>query len=420
MLLWLRFYTSVGGILRPRPLLPLSVFILVHCVFAAYCFGELVPDVSNNEIKIYDSRRILRFIPSSENSIGIDIERSYYYATKLHDGDLGYHFNAQDVKQWKMTANTLAAVFLYHHYRNVTLENEKKCACHDPSSLNVDNALLPNESADFLIPHSVAQRIHQCMDKLQIYSSRKHAIFDKPLLITSNNSKSLLLGDDICNNQIEASHSIVDLTKKFTQQNNVAPKTDLTAILSKQDKERPVIDLTDALSQLKTTKATDHPPFVSDSRTLDIAHGAQDKNGAHSLLGADYVPSEENCRLYKVGSRYLTFTYEYNAYAACRRTPNDKKNNCVRLCLQNRLKSYLSQASEDGAVISSCLDPFGVLDFLCPDSFCRALYNQHVDCYKACQCHDEFIGYPWFWFMCEMPFPGAFVEGTIGAFNQCN
>jgi hypothetical protein len=139
------------------------------------------------------------------------------------------------------------------------------------------------------------------------------------------------------------------------------------------------------------------------------------------LYDTNYEPSTNNCEVYQNGlaSRFLTWTYRHNATCACENTPNDPKNNCIRKCLQVKMNAFLRGLNRSGAVIGSCIDPFGLLNFACPEPYCRSLYNHHVDCYRECCCDNDFIGYPAFWFMCEAPYPCFFVSWTIGQFNSC-
>jgi len=135
-----------------------------------------------------------------------------------------------------------------------------------------------------------------------------------------------------------------------------------------------------------------------------------------------YGPSSSNCRAYQSGkaTRFLTWTYRHNATCACENTPDDAKNNCVRKCLQVKMVAFLDRMDRLGAVIGTCLDPIGLLNFACPEPFCSDLYDHHVECYEECCCDNDFIGYPAFWFMCEAPYPCFFVAWTINQFNACN
>jgi outer membrane protein OmpA-like peptidoglycan-associated protein len=145
------------------------------------------------------------------------------------------------------------------------------------------------------------------------------------------------------------------------------------------------------------------------------------KTECEPVYDASYGPSSTNCGIYDspLTRTWLTWTYRHNATCACEDTPDNPKNNCVRKCLQVKLRSFLSGLSRGGAVIGTCIDPFGLLDPLCPEPFCRDIYDQHVDCFKECCCSAPFINYPTFWTMCESPFPCSFVGATIDWFNKC-
>jgi outer membrane protein OmpA-like peptidoglycan-associated protein len=134
-----------------------------------------------------------------------------------------------------------------------------------------------------------------------------------------------------------------------------------------------------------------------------------------------FTPSTGNCSIYSspLAKRWLTFTYRHNAQCACENTPNNPKNNCVRKCLQEKMRSFLSSLDRGGAVIGSCIDPFGLLDFVCPEPLCSDLHDHHIECYRECCCNDQFINYPTFLTMCEAPFPCSFVSTSIDWFNRC-
>lgn len=151
----------------------------------------------------------------------------------------------------------------------------------------------------------------------------------------------------------------------------------------------------------------------------------KDKNKKADCLPAydtSYAPNSGNCAPYQgtMAKSFLTWTYRHNAMCACMNTPNDPKNNCIRKCLQVKMNAFLASLSRLGAVIGTCIDPIGILDFSCPEPYCRDLYDQHVECYKACCCENDFIGYPCFWFMCEAPYPCFFVAYTIRKTNACD
>lgn len=134
-----------------------------------------------------------------------------------------------------------------------------------------------------------------------------------------------------------------------------------------------------------------------------------------------YWPTHTNCKAYNspLAKQWLTWTYRHNATCACENTPDDPKNNCVRKCLQAKMTGFLLHQSRSGGVIGTCIDPFGILDPVCPEPFCGDLYRHHVECYKECCCKRDFIAYPAFLTMCEFPFPCSFVGRTIKWFNSC-
>jgi flagellar motor protein MotB len=134
-----------------------------------------------------------------------------------------------------------------------------------------------------------------------------------------------------------------------------------------------------------------------------------------------FAPSTGNCAIYssRLAKNWLTFTYRHNAQCACENTPNNPKNNCVRKCLQEKMRQFLLGLNRSGAVIGSCIDPLGLLDFVCPEPWCSDLHDHHLECYRECCCNDEFINYPTFLTMCEAPFPCSFVSQSIDWFNEC-
>ena len=129
-----------------------------------------------------------------------------------------------------------------------------------------------------------------------------------------------------------------------------------------------------------------------------------------------YGPSPANCAPYQssLAQKWLTYTYRSNATCACQRTPDNPKNNCVRKCLQTKLSGLLSRLSSSGAA------PYSPgFSSLLPEPNCSSIYDDHVDCYKACCCTEPFINYPTFLTMCELPFTCSFVGTTIDWFNNC-
>ncbi|HKR05317.1 MAG TPA: DUF4157 domain-containing protein [Bacteroidia bacterium] len=147
---------------------------------------------------------------------------------------------------------------------------------------------------------------------------------------------------------------------------------------------------------------------------------SQQNHACELKYDSNYGPSSSNCSFYNSDSaeNWFTSTYRHNASCACENTPDNAKNNCVRKCLQEKGKALLSSLS-GGAVIGTCIDPFGALDVLCPEPFCDNIYQHHVECYKECCCNDPFISEPIFYTMCESPFPCSFVGEMIERFNSC-
>lgn len=136
---------------------------------------------------------------------------------------------------------------------------------------------------------------------------------------------------------------------------------------------------------------------------------------------AAFAPSSSNCAFYQspIARRFLTFTYRNNAACACENTPDDPKNNCVRACLQDELRSFLGFLNRSGAAIGACIDPLGILNPICPEPFCSQIHRQHVDCFRDCCCDAQFINFPVFATMCQVPFPCSFVGTSIEVFNAC-
>ncbi len=164
------------------------------------------------------------------------------------------------------------------------------------------------------------------------------------------------------------------------------------------------------------------PGNAPERRRSTDTHEFEQRRQCQPRYDTGYSPSPANCSLYNspFARRWLTYTYRHNAECACEETPNNPKNNCVRKCLQTKLSSFLSGLSSSGAVVGSCIDPFGILNPVCPEPYCSPIYDHHVDCYRECCCNDPFINYPTFLTMCEAPFfPCSFVGGTISWFNAC-
>ena len=127
-----------------------------------------------------------------------------------------------------------------------------------------------------------------------------------------------------------------------------------------------------------------------------------------------YAPSSKNCEIYQspLAETWFTFSYRHNATCACEKTPNEPHNNCVRKCLQVKMKAHLAYLSKSGAALPLTFP--GEADPMCHD-----MWEQHVECYKECGCPNGFINYPTFSTMCRMPFPCLFVGKSIDWFNSC-
>ncbi len=129
---------------------------------------------------------------------------------------------------------------------------------------------------------------------------------------------------------------------------------------------------------------------------------------------SDYGPSAEHCAIYQspLSERWFTYSYRNNAWCACQRTPDELHNNCVRRCLQEKMKAYLERESRSGRVLPTTFP-------LEADPLCHDMWEQHVECYQECECENEFINYPVFSIMCRTPFPCALVGTSIDWFNAC-
>ncbi|TFG90959.1 MAG: DUF4157 domain-containing protein [Candidatus Atribacteria bacterium] len=127
-----------------------------------------------------------------------------------------------------------------------------------------------------------------------------------------------------------------------------------------------------------------------------------------------YGPSTENCAIYQspLGRTWFTYSYRNNAECACLNTPDEPHNNCVRKCLQVKMRAHLARLSRAGAALPLTIP-------LEADPMCHDMWEQHVECYRECGCNNEFINYPTFSVMCRMPFPCFFVGGSISWFNAC-
>lgn len=129
---------------------------------------------------------------------------------------------------------------------------------------------------------------------------------------------------------------------------------------------------------------------------------------------ATYGPSSTHCAVYQspLARTWFTYSYRNNAECACLNTPNEPHNNCVRKCLQEKMRAHLAWLNRMGAALPWTFP--GEADPLCHD-----MWEQHVECYRECGCANEFINYPVFSVMCRSPFPCFVVGGSIEWFNAC-
>jgi len=195
------------------------------------------------------------------------------------------------------------------------------------------------------------------------------------------------------------------------------------------DRERIVVETVPA-TQYVTTNLTSEGRARNRSVAIQVlSPGLPERKRAEEIpercrprYETTFGPSNANCDQYRssLAKGFLSWTYRHNAICACENTPNDVPNNCVRKCLQVKLVSFLSGLNAGGAVQGTCLDTIGILDPLCPEPYCSDLYAHHEECYRECCCDREFIGYPAFLAMCEVPvFPCSLVGATIRWFNSC-
>jgi hypothetical protein len=128
----------------------------------------------------------------------------------------------------------------------------------------------------------------------------------------------------------------------------------------------------------------------------------------------NYGPSADHCEVYQssLAKRWLTYSYRNNAQCACLNTPDEPHNNCVRKCLQVKMRGHLAMESLKGRALPFTLP-------LEADPLCHDMWEQHVECYRECECNNGFINYPVFSIMCRAPFPCLFVGGSIAWFNSC-
>lgn len=161
--------------------------------------------------------------------------------------------------------------------------------------------------------------------------------------------------------------------------------------------EKSVLQAKESLGQMPVTQGQDVPPMSP----LPYDHS--------------YKPSPDNCSIYQssLAKTWFTFSYRHNAECACKNTLNEPHNNCVRKCLQVKMKAHLAALNKLGAALPLTLP--GEADPMCHD-----MWQQHVECYGECGCSNKFINYLTFSTMCRMPFPCFFVSGSIERFNSCS
>jgi hypothetical protein len=201
---------------------------------------------------------------------------------------------------------------------------------------------------------------------------------------------------------------------------------ELTHVLQQRQAVSPWLGMvsSDAAREAEAKSISDNIGFADSAQTslqigkLDGSSGSmlQRVPGTAPALPYDpgFGPSSDHCAIYQspLAETWFTFSYRHNARCACQQTPDEPHNNCVRKCLQVKMRSLLSSLDKSGAALPMTF-PFEA-DPMCPD-----MWRQHVQCYKECGCANSFINYPIFSTMCRMPFPCFFVQGSIDWFNSC-
>jgi len=126
----------------------------------------------------------------------------------------------------------------------------------------------------------------------------------------------------------------------------------------------------------------------------------------------DYGPSEAHCAAYSssLARDILGGVYTKNAHCSCLVTPDEPHNNCVRNCLQDKMWTMLANASANRAPGDPPMD----INFACP-----MIWRHHRECYHDCGCDSEFIGYPAFDAVCNIPLPCAVDSAAINLLNRC-
>jgi hypothetical protein len=118
-----------------------------------------------------------------------------------------------------------------------------------------------------------------------------------------------------------------------------------------------------------------------------------------------YAPNIANCATYLLASKFFNETYANNAFCACTHTPDEPHNNCVRKCLQVKMRQFLAANGselEEGRVI-----------------WCPSIWRHHRECYAECGCDNQFIDFPAFMLMCTETFPCTAVGMSIALLNKC-
>ncbi len=118
-----------------------------------------------------------------------------------------------------------------------------------------------------------------------------------------------------------------------------------------------------------------------------------------------YNPRGLNCATYLLASKYLGDAFANNAFCACTHTPDEPHNNCVRKCLQEKLRVFLAANAKDlqaGRFI-----------------WCPSIWKHHRDCYRECGCDNQFVSYLAFRLMCADSYRCPAVGLSIAIFNPC-
>ena len=125
-----------------------------------------------------------------------------------------------------------------------------------------------------------------------------------------------------------------------------------------------------------------------------------------------FGPSEAHCAAYtnQVAREILGPIYPNNAHCSCLVTPDEPHNNCVRHCLQEKMWNLLANAYRGRKPGDPPMDM---------DVACLLIWQHHVQCYHACSCGHEFIGFPAFDGVCNVALPCAVDSAAINVLNRC-